>query len=219
MENKSENTGIRRWTFALAVILSLISGIQSSYAQYASYTGMPAKNDRGDGIYRKGANLYSDGVMLTMEETEDALNAAGLQYADWEKARTGFRTGKGLLIGFSSLTGAGLVTLGIGTVGMLIEGTVFGVGVGFLAPLWAMSGEIPDMEFRSKFAGVVTAGLFATGIGILGIASGTTVYCVYKKRMNRMADACNEACGIQASPDVQLTFGVQLHGVGLALSF
>lgn len=219
MESMSENTGIRRWSVVIAVIVSLICGIQSSYAQYASYTSMPARDDRDDVIYRKGANLYSDGAMLTMEETENALNAAGLQYADWEKAGTGFRTGKGLLIGFGSLTGAGLLTVGIGTVGMFIESTAFGVGVVFLAPLWALSGETPDMEFRSRFAGVATAGLLATGIGILGIASGTTVYCVYRKRLNRMADACNEACGIQSSPDVQLTFGVQRHGVGLALSF
>ena len=57
------------------------------------------------------------------------------------------------------------------------------------------------------------AGLAMTGTGIAGLITGTTVYCVYKKRLNNMVDSCNSASHLNVS------LGMQQHGVGLAVNF
>ena len=139
---------------------------------------LPAMAQYND-IYRKGAKLYSsDDVLLTAEQISAMMNSVeGLSYETWVKNTKGFKAGKGLLIASGSLTGVGIVTLGIG------------------------------------FRGVAIAGLAMTGTGIAGLITGTTVYCVYKKRLNNMVDSCNSASHLNVS------LGMQQHGVGLAVNF
>ena len=105
------------------------------------------------------------------------------------------------------------VWTGIGAVGMMIEGLAVGIGTVFFAPLASLSGEELEVAMDSKFRGVAIAGLAMTGTGIAGLITGTTVYCVYKKRLNNMVDSCNSASHLNVS------LGMQQHGVGLAVIF
>ena len=175
---------------------------------------LPAMAQYND-IYRKGAKLYSsDDVLLTAEQISAMMNSVeGLSYETWVKNTNGFKAGKGLLIASGSLTGVGIVTLGIGAVGMVIEGLAVGIGTAFFAPLASLSGEELEVAMDSKFRGVAIAGLAMTGTGIAGLITGTTVYCVYKKRLNNMVDSCNSASHLNVS------LGIQQHGVGLAVNF
>ena len=183
-------------------------------AVMALANSLPAMAQYND-IYRKGAKLYSsDDVLLTAEQISAMMNSAeGLSYETWVKNTKGFKAGKGLLIASGSLTGAGIVTLGIGAVGMMIEGLAVGIGTAFFAPLASLSGEELEVAMDSKFRGVAIAGLAMTGTGIAGLITGTTVYCVYKKRLNNMVDSCNSASHLNVS------LGMQQHGVGLAVNF
>lgn len=175
---------------------------------------LPAMAQYND-IYRKGAKLYSsDDVLLTAEQISALMNSVdGLSWESWVKDARGFKAGKGLLIASGSLTGVGIVTLGIGAVGMMIEGLAVGIGTVFFAPLASLSGEELEVAMDSKFRGVAIAGLAMTGTGIAGLITGTTVYCVYKKRLNNMVDSCNSASHLNVS------LGMQQHGVGLAVNF
>lgn len=183
-------------------------------AVMALANSLPAMAQYND-IYRKGAKLYSsDDVLLTAEQISAMMNSVeGLSYETWVKNTKGFKAGKGLLIASGSLTGAGIVTLGIGAVGMMIEGLAVGIGTAFFAPLASLSGEELEVAMDSKFRGVAIAGLAMTGTGIAGLITGTTVYCVYKKRLNNMVDSCNSASHLNVS------LGMQQHGVGLAVNF
>lgn len=183
-------------------------------AVMALANSLPAMAQYND-IYRKGAKLYSsDDVLLTAEQISAMMNSVeGLSYETWVKNTKGFKAGKGLLIASGSLTGVGIVTLGIGAVGMMIEGLAVGIGTVFFAPLASLSGEELEVAMDSKFRRVAIAGLAMTGTGIAGLITGTTVYCVYKKRLNNMVDSCNSASHLNVS------LGMQQHGVGLAVIF
>ncbi len=166
-------------------------------------------------VYRRGARLYSsDGTRLTPEQISAIFQSTdGLSYRDWVKNSRGFRAGKGLLIASGSLTGAGLVTLGVGAVGLAVEGIAFGIGAGMVAPIAAATGETPEITYDSKFRGVAIAGLVMSATGMAGLITGATVYCVYRKRLNGMVDTYNETAA------ASLSFGMQRNGVGLSLNF
>ncbi len=193
---------MKKLVFLAVAAVMVLANALPSMAQY---------ND----IYRKGAKLYSsDDVLLTAEQISAMMNSVeGLSYETWVKNTKGFKAGKGLLIASGSLTGVGIVTLGIGAVGMMMEGIAVGIGVTFVAPLASLSGEELEVAMDSKFRGVAIAGLAMTGTGIAGLITGTTVYCVYKKRLNNMVDSCNSASHLNVS------LGMQQHGVGLAVNF
>ena len=194
---------IMKLTVFVCILCSmLLAGSITASAQY---------ND----IYRRGVNYFSDGEKLTDVQLSALLDRSdsGITLDDVEKYRKGFKTGRGLLIGFGTLTGVGLLTTGIGTVGLMIEGVAVGIGTAFVGPLAALGGADPAIAFDSKFYGVTVAGVCATLTGIAGIVAGTTVLCVYKKRMNTVADVCNSA------PSVTLSFGAQKYGTGVALNF
>lgn len=193
---------MKKLVFLAVIAVMILANALPAMAQY---------ND----IYRKGAKLYSsDDVLLTAEQISAMMNSVeGLSYETWVKNTKGFKAGKGLLIASGSLTGVGIVTLGIGAVGMMIEGLAVGIGTAFFAPLASLSGEELEVAMDSKFRGVAIAGLAMTGTGIAGLITGTTVYCVYKKRLNNMVDSCNSASHLNVS------LGMQQHGVGLAVNF
>ncbi len=200
---------VRRAVFLLSFIVSVtLSGV-SANAQYIS--DMPEDWP----VVRKGADFYANGEILTPEQLGSLLSYTdGITLSQVEQYQKGFRTGKGLLIGFGSLTGAGLLTLGVGAVGVFVEAIALGINVSFFGPMYAaVSGESLDTSLDSRFIYVAYAGLAAAGVGVLGLAAGTAVYCVYKKRLNRVADSVN------ASREVRLSFGVQKYGAGLALNF
>ena len=168
----------------------------------------------GKQIERKGAYFYDGDERLCPEQLAGFLAHTDFTSAQVERYQKGFKAGKGLLIGFGSLTGAGLITAGVGLVGVAVEAVALGIGVAFTAPLFVATGTSPDIQYESKFQYVAYAGLIAAGAGILGLATGTTVYCVYKKRLNKVENAINARCA-----DVQVSFGAQKYGVGLAVNF
>ena len=186
----------------MLILGGLLFGCAEAAAQYAS-------------LHRKGAFLYSDGMKLSQEQMQTLFEGTdGLTYADWKKAAAGFNTGKGLLIGFGALTGTGIITLGVGAVGLMVEGVAVGVGTAFIAPFASAAGEPVDIGYKSKFAGVATAGACMIGGGLLCMVAGTTVYCIYKKKLNRMTAVCNDSVS-----EVQLSFGMKDHGIGFSLEF
>ena len=188
--------------FVCILCSMLLAGSITASAQY---------ND----IYRRGVNYFSDGEKLTDVQLSALLDRSdsGITLDDVEKYRKGFKTGRGLLIGFGTLTGAGLLTMGVGAVGLMVEGVAIGIGTAFVGPLAVMAGQDPVVSIDSKFYGVALAGVCATLTGVAGLVAGTTVLCVNKKRMNQVTDACNSV------PSVTLSFGTQKYGTGLALHF
>ena len=166
-------------------------------------------------IHRRGTGYYSGTEKISDVQLSALLeqSGSGLTIEDVEKYRKGFKTGRGLLVGFGSLTGAGLLTLGIGTVGLMVEGVAVGIGTAFVGPLAVFAGQGVDISYDSRFYGVAVAGVCATLTGIAGLVAGTTVLCIYKKRMNNVSDVCNSV------PAVSLSFGAQRYGTGLALNF
>ena len=147
-------------------------------------------------VERHGKNFYRNDILLEKGDLEPLLAATPYTYQDIEHYRHGFAVGKGLLIGFGSLAGVGLLTLGVAAVGLTIEATVAGMGSIFLVP-------------------VVDAGAIMLGAGVLGLVAGTTVFCVYKARLNKVERAINDS----SLQRMSLSFGAQRHGVGFALNF
>lgn len=130
----------------VAVLTLMLCGEVSASAQY-------------NGIYRHGADFYSGKQKLTEGQLSVLLEGVdGVSLSDVARYQKGFRTGKGLLIGFGSLTGAGLLTLGVGTVGVMVEAVATGIGVMFVGPLASLAGEEEDPSVTGKFAPVATAG-------------------------------------------------------------
>lgn len=173
-------------------------------------TGIKASAQHNE-IYRSGADLFSCGTKLTSGQVYELLSGVDeATFVKWDKARSGFKTGKGLLIGSGVLTGAGLVTLGVGVTGMMLEGVAMGIGSIFVVPLAAVTGEIPDISPSGRYTAAATAGLIITGAGILGLAVGTTVFCISKHRMNKIVSGYNKTL---------LSFGIQQHGAGISLVF
>ena len=192
---------MKKWLTALLVLAGLFAGIAEASAQYAQ-------------VYRRGVSLYSGGTALTQGQMQTLFDGLdGVTYDDWRKASCGFNAGKGLLISFGALTGAGILTTGIGAVGLMMEGVAVGIGTVFFAPLAAVSGGQVDIGYRSKFAGVATAGVCMVGAGMLCMITGTAVYCIYKKRLDTMTAECN------AFRETSLAFGPARNGLGLTLSF
>lgn len=194
------NDMVMRFCVPVLILTVFLASSMTASAQY---------ND----VYRRGADFYAGGELLSEDRIVAMLDGSGYTLADVERYQKGFRTGKGLLIGFGSLTGAGLLTLGVGATGVMVEAIAAGIGGAMLSPLYALGGKSPDMSFDSKFAGVAVGGLCATCVGVLGMVAGTTVLCISKKHLNSVADACGSACG------TQLSFGAQQYGVGLAVAF
>ena len=193
---------MKKLVFLTAIAVMGLANALPSMAQY---------ND----IYRENTKLYtSDNAMLTPGQICALMNSVdGLSYENRVKDARGYKTGKGLLIASGALAGAGILTLGIGAVGMMVEGVAVGIGITFFAPMAALVGEELEFAMSSKFRGVAIAGLAMAGTGIIGLAAGTTVYCVYKKKLNETVSACNNASHLNVS------LGMQQHGAGLAVNF
>lgn len=174
-----------------------------------------------DSIYgaveRHGKEFYQDGVLLGQKELESLLAPTPYTYQDMEKYLHGFGVGKGLLIGFGALAGAGLVTAAVGTIGLTVEAIAAGIGTVFMVPIFAMAGdaEAGVVPFEAKYAPVAGAGVVILCAGALGLVAGTTVFCVYKARLNKVVRAINDL-SVQKP---NLTFGTQRYGVGFALNF
>lgn len=220
------------FTVRIPSILAISAGIILSCFQLSAQSNdslqvnvdnylTPAYDGSEGAIYnvveRHGKNFYRNDILLEQKDLEPLLAATPYTYQDIEKYRHGFAVGKGLLIGFGSLAGVGLITAGVGIVGLTIEATVAGMGSMFLIPIFAMAGdaEAGIVPFEAKFGPVVSAGAIMLGAGVLGLVAGTTVFCVYKARLNKVENAIN------ASPAqiVNLSFGTQMHGIGFALNF
>lgn len=168
-------------------------------------------------VERHGKNFYRADILLGQEDLEPLLAATPYTYHDLEKYRRGFAAGKGLLIGFGALAGAGLVTAGVGAIGLTIEAITAGVGTVFMVPIFAMVGapEAGVVPFEAKFAPVANAGAVIFCAGALGLIAGTTVFCVYKARLNKVGRSINDS----SLQRLNLSFGAQRHGVGFALNF
>lgn len=186
----------------LIAAMTMAAGTKAS-AQYAD-------------LARKGTSLYSGTEKLTTGQMQALFDSTGgaVTYDAWRSASRGFNAGKGLLISFGALTGAGLLTTGIGAVGLMVEGVAVGIGTVMFAPLVVASGNDLGLDYNSKFAGVAVAGVCMVGAGLACMIAGTTVYCIYKKKLNDMT----ETCGRYVS-SVSLSFGPQKYGTGFALTF
>ena len=189
------------WVLLIAA-MTMAAGTKAS-AQYAD-------------LARKGTSLYSGTEKLTTGQMQALFDSTGgaVTYDAWRSASRGFNAGKGLLISFGALTGAGLLTTGIGAVGLMVEGVAVGIGTVMFAPLAVASGNDLGLDYNSKFAGVAVAGVCMVGAGLACMIAGTTVYCIYKKKLNDMT----ETCGRYVS-SVSLSFGPQKYGTGFALTF
>ena len=189
------------WVLLIAA-MTMAAGTKAS-AQYAD-------------LARKGTSLYSGTEKLTTGQMQALFDSTGgaVTYDAWRSASRGFNAGKGLLISFGALTGAGLLTTGIGAVGLMVEGVAVGIGTAMFAPLAVASGNDLGLDYNSKFAGVAVAGVCMVGAGLACMIAGTTVYCIYKKKLNRMTAVCNDSVS-----EVQLSFGMKDHGIGFSLEF
>lgn len=174
-----------------------------------------------DSIYsaveRSGKRFYQDGVLLGQKELESLLVPTPYTYQDIEKYSHGFAVGKGLLIGFGALAGVGGVTATIGAIGLAAELITAGLGTVIMFPIFAIAGdaEAGVVPFEGRFLPLANAGTIIFCAGALGLIAGTTVFCVYKARLNKVVRAINDS----SLQRLNLSFGAQRYGVGFALNF
>lgn len=173
---------------------------------------------RTDGaVERYGKHFYSENVRLQEADLIALLEGTSYSYQDVVKYRRGFDAGKGLLIGSGIVTLSGSVVMMLSVVG--IASATFALGEGKVD---TSSGGYPgaddlplEFQYLAKYDMLSKVGAAVFFTGLAGLIAGTTVFCVYKARLNKVENAIN------ASPaqSVNLSFGTQMHGIGFALNF
>lgn len=173
-------------------------------------------------VERHGKNFYRADILLGQEDLEPLLAATPYTYHDLEKYRRGFAAGKGLLIGSGALAFAGSVMMTVAGVYLAMEG----FAVGMTNSLFAISlFMIPSgaqvnidhwpAEFTGKYLPFFNVSTYVFYAGLAGLIAGTTVFCVYKARLNKVGRSINDS----SLQRLNLSFGAQRHGVGFALNF
>ena len=150
----------------------------------------------------KGSRVYADGALLDKSAAAscfsdiDGVDRSG----DYLKYRSAYKAGLGLTIGGASAVAVGSVTALVGLAATVV-----------VAPAAAVGGE----DIPKDITGITIAGVSVMGIGVAALVAGIPTMSIYKKRIRDLSDSYNS----QRKQGVEVSFGGQPCGVGLALNF
>lgn len=188
---------------SLAAFLFMAVSLQS-YAQYTdSFTNLSRKRDM----------IAADGVLLARTQMEELLGDIGgeSRYDEWMNGARLYRTGKGLLIGFGTLTGISILVCGCTIVYVMADVVAQGIATALTFGQYLPEGVDRGAELTAAVS------CYAALAGIAGLAAGTAVFCTGKSKMNGIIRDYNTLYPPRGNFD--LTFGIQRNGVGFALNF
>lgn len=186
-------------------MFTLCIGILISMAAFAQYSPNATTFSDHELLRIRGSKIYAGPRYLHQEEAAGYFtDIYGVDRSeDYIRYRRAYNAGLGLTVTGSVIAGAGF---GITAAG--------GIVILFTAPLAALAGEFPEELKTMPKIGACT--MLA---GAAFLAAGIPTLCVYKKRMRGLvADYNSQATGRSGS-GVELSFGGQSSGVGLALKF
>lgn len=157
----------------------------------------------------KKGSLWLGAEKITKENVQMVFSDAEYQER-WRKVNAGYKTGLGLTIGGSALTAAGAALLGSFYKHRMMYDT---------RSIWVMifgKDFTDDIETLRGEHIAAWSGEVMLYVGIPVLLAGVPTLCVYKSRMNGLAEDYNAS---RKPSEVSLNFGNQQHGVGFALNF
>lgn len=198
-------------------VLVLLAAAVSAYAQYAN----PALAER------KGCTIKIDGEKLSHQEANLLMsNIDGEDYSDeWARAR-GWRTaGISMIAGGGAIAAGGAITVLIGALTSALGATIGGATgaiVGSIGGEEQANQSASEAAQKGADAGkpIITGGLIAMGLGLGVHIAGIPLTVVNSVKMSKLVDRYNESLPEpEPAPEMELSFGPTINGVGLRLSF
>ncbi|MBQ7273796.1 MAG: hypothetical protein IJR12_09335 [Bacteroidales bacterium] len=198
-------------------VLVLLAAAVSAHAQYAA----PSLAER------KGCTIKIDGEKLSQEEALRLMsNIDGEDYsAQWANAR-GWRTaGISMIAGGGAIAAGGAMTVLIGALTSALGATIGGATgaiVGSIGGEEQANQSASEAAQKGADAGkpIITGGLIAMGIGLATHIAGIPLTVVNSVKMSKLVDRYNESLPEpEPAPQMELSFGATINGVGLRLSF
>lgn len=150
---------------------------------------------RGSRIFENGDRLSMDEVMLRFSDVNGENRVP-----DYLDCRTGYKVGLGLTWGGLAVMSAGGMTAVLGVFQAIVT-----------IPLLAK-----DKAYAAKLNTITEIGAFTGLAGAALMVAGIPVACVYRHRIKNIAIEYNVAA---ASDRAEVSFGLQSHGMGLAIAF
>ena len=201
----------------IITVLVLLAAAVSAYAQYAT----PALAER------KGCTIKIDGEKLSHQEANLLMaDIDGEDYsAQWARAR-GWRTaGISMIAGGGAIAAGGAMTVLIGALTSALGATIGGATGAIVG---SIGGEEQAQQSASEAAQkgadagkpIITGGLIAMGLGLGVHIAGIPLTVVNSVKMSKLVDRYNESLPEpEPAPQMELSFGPTISGVGLRLSF
>ena len=201
----------------IITVLVLLAAAVSAYAQYAT----PALAER------KGCTIKIDGEKLSHQEANLLMaDIDGEDYsAQWARAR-GWRTaGISMIAGGGAIAAGGVMTVLIGALTSALGATIGGATGAIVG---SIGGEEQAQQSASEAAQkgadagkpIITGGLIAMGLGLGVHIAGIPLTVVNSVKMSKLVDRYNESLPEpEPAPQMELSFGPTISGVGLRLSF
>ena len=201
----------------IITVLVLLAAAVSAHAQYAA----PSLAER------KGCTIKIDGEKLSQEEALRLMsNIDGEDYSgEWANAR-GWRTaGISMIAGGGAIAAGGAMTVLIGALTSALGATIGGATgaiVGSIGGEEQANQSASDAAQKGADAGkpIITGGLIAMGLGLATHIAGIPLTVVNSVKMSKLVDRYNESLPEpEPAPQMELSFGATINGVGLRLSF
>lgn len=201
----------------IITVLVLLAAAVSAYAQYAT----PALAER------KGCTIKIDGEKLSHQEANLLMsNIDGEDYSgEWARAR-GWRTaGISMIAGGGAIAAGGVMTVLIGALTSALGATIGGATgaiVGSIGGEEQANQSASEAAQKGADAGkpIITGGLIAMGLGLGVHIAGIPLTVVNSVKMSKLVDRYNESLPEpEPAPEMDLSFGPTINGVGLRLSF
>ena len=202
-------------------ILVFLAMAVSAYAQYAT----PALAER------VGCRIKIGDDKLSVYDSDHLMtDVNGVDYTEqWEKARRGRTAGIVMIPTGGVIAAGGVFTLMFGGLTSAL-GAVTGATTG--AIVGSIGGEETAQQTASNSAQqgakagqpFITAGIIVGAIGLGIHFTGVALTIINSTKMSRMVDKYNESLTpfepeTESAPEMELSFGPTLNGVGLRLSF
>ncbi len=179
-------------------VILIIFTLAIAFSASAQYATVPQGT-----LKARGAKIFCDGQMLTLDETKIVFSDFGGvdRSGEYLSNRRGYRTGLGLSVGGASFMIVSGAAAYVTTAVVVVAGT----GAG-------LSGEPLPEGLEAALYGTYAA----TAAGALIMLAGIPTAAVYQHRIKRMTSDYN-ALGKSSRP--VLTFGPASSGIGIAMSF
>lgn len=186
-------------------LFSFCIGILFPMAAFAQYAPSASSLSDHELLRVRGTKIYAGPRYLHPEEAAgyftDIYGADRSE--DYIRYRRAYNAGIGLTVAGTVIAGTGVYITAAGSVVFVLT-----------MPLVALSGEFPEeLETLPRVGG------YTILAGAAFLAAGIPTLCVYKKRIRGIVADYNSQVTGRSSSGVELSFGGQSSGLGLALKF